>query len=849
MTSHLPLAPYRVLDLSWHYAGPFATKLLADFGAEIIKVERPGGDPTRTHGPFPTSGPNPEASAAFLYLNNNKYGQSIDLKSDKGRQHALALAAGADIVVEGFRPGVIDRLGLGYDELRKVNPDVILISVSSFGQDGPYAGYRATDLTLWGMGEVPYISGSPDRAPVKTYGAQASYHTAANAAFAALAALWRREITGQGQHIDVSAFESVANLIEFSLGLYECLGVVHRRRPKTTTSFYPNGIQQTADGEILLSFGSRKGSQVADALGLPALNDPRFDVNAGRRKYREEFDAIFKPWLATQSVDSVLFNMQLKAKLPIAKINRLDQLMRDTQYLYREYFVDLEHPVAGMLRMPGSSYRFGASPLSYRRPAPLLGQHNDLGAAWPDMSAKSEPAEPGTDLPAHLPLKGIRVVDLTRFVAGPLLTKQMADLGAEIIKVESIQMPDETRFQRVLPVWPENQPGDEPWNTTWYFNNLNRNKLSLTIDINSGWGRELLLKLISVSDMVVENYRPGVLERANLEYSSIKEAAPDVVMMSMSGFGDGGPYRKFGAYGSTVEAMSGLAGLNGFPDDQAVITGQPYGDWCSGMLGAVVAMAALDHRRRTGEGQRIDLSQSEVVTSFFGETILGYELSGKLPVRSSNRSERMAPHGYFRTAGSDEWVAIAVEDEGRWRSFCEAIGQPGLADDPRFATLADRKTNEDALDAIVEAWTSPQDKQAVFHHLQKYDIAAGPVMNARDVLLDPHLAAREYFQRVSFPARPGMPDLKFAKNPVVYGGVRPDLKIAAPDLGEHNSYILAGILGFEDYEVETMAEAEIIGRAPLADLDFSVTDVDEMDRSGAVAARDLDYREKIGLGK
>jgi crotonobetainyl-CoA:carnitine CoA-transferase CaiB-like acyl-CoA transferase len=216
-------------------------------------------------------------------------------------------------------------------------------------------------------------------------------------------------------------------------------------------------------------------------------------------------------------------------------------------------------------------------------------------------------------------------------------------------------------------------------------------------------------------------------------------------------------------------------------------------------------------------------------------------------MRSSNRNERMAPHGYFRCAGSDEWVSIAVEDDGRWRALCAAIDRPEMAEDPRFSTLSARKENEDRLDAIVEGFTLPRDKQDVFQLLQNAGIAAGPVMNARDVLLDPHLAARGYFQRVSFPTRAGMPDLKFAKNPVVYGGVRPDLRLAAPDLGEHNRYILEGIMGFAGYEVDTMAEAEVIGTKPLADLDFSVTDVDEMDRSGAVAARDSDYREKIGL--
>lgn len=374
-----PLAPYRVLDLSWHFAGPFTGKILADYGAEVIKVEMPGtGDPSRRYGPFKTAEHDPETSAAFLYLNSNKLGVTADLKTDEGREIIRRLAADVDIVIESFRPGVLDRLGLGYRALREVNPDLIMASISNFGQTGPYRDYRATDLTAWGMGEVPYITGEASGPPVKTYGMQASNQAGINALAGIMAALWQRPFTNEGMYIDVSVLESVVNLIELSTGIYMCMGLVHRRRPGAGSGYYPRGTQQASDGELMLFFGSRRGRDVAVALDLPGLDDPKFDTNVLRWQHRGEFDEVFLPWLKEQAVDDVLLRLQLSARLPVAKIMKIDQLFQDPQFRSRDYFVSIDHPVAGPVPFPGPPFKMHGTPATYRRPAPLLGEHNDL---------------------------------------------------------------------------------------------------------------------------------------------------------------------------------------------------------------------------------------------------------------------------------------------------------------------------------------------------------------------------------------------------------------------------------------------------------------------------------------
>ena len=366
----------RVLDFGWHVAGPFATKLLADFGADVVKVERPGsGDPARSLGPFPPGNRSLETSATFLYLNTNKRSIVLDLAQPAGRQAALRLAASADIVVENFRPGVMERLGLGHEVLRGVNSDVITVSISNYGQTGPYAQYEATELTLWGQGEIPYVTGQSDRPPLKTAGAQPSLHAGINACIGALAALWQRDLLGEAQYIDVSILEAVVNLIEFSLGLYQCLGLVHRRRRATIAGFHPAGRRPTAKGDLFLMFGSRTGADVAVALNLPELDDPRFATNALRYQHREEFDRVFVPWLERHTASEAFRLLQERARLPVAKVMTLSELFEDEQYRAREYFVDLEHPVAGPFHYPGPPYKLSVTPAQFRRPAPRLGEH------------------------------------------------------------------------------------------------------------------------------------------------------------------------------------------------------------------------------------------------------------------------------------------------------------------------------------------------------------------------------------------------------------------------------------------------------------------------------------------
>jgi crotonobetainyl-CoA:carnitine CoA-transferase CaiB-like acyl-CoA transferase len=447
----------------------------------------------------------------------------------------------------------------------------------------------------------------------------------------------------------------------------------------------------------------------------------------------------------------------------------------------------------------------------------------------------------------RLPLTGIRILDLTRVVAGPFLTKQLADLGAEIIKVESIQVPDETRYQRVLPAWPDNRPGDRPWNSTWYFNNHNRNKRGITVDIGSEMGQNLIRRLAAISDVVADNYRPGVLEKVGLDYASLREVAPDIISISLSGFGDTGPWRTFRAYGTTVEFMSGLASLTGYPGGDITATGQPYGDWCSAMIGTIAVLAALHYRRRTGCGQRIDLSESEAVSSFIGAEILGYQMTGEVPPRIGNRHPSMAPHGYFPCAGPDRWIAIAIRSDEEWRTLARFFDHPELGDDPRFATLEARLANVEELERLVGAWTAPWEAEALFHELQARGLAAAPVNSARHVLLDPHLRERDYFQRVEFRPDRQMPPLWFAKNPLVFNGERPAIRFPAPDLGEHNREILGDLLGIPDDEIEVLALTEVIGDAPLAAFDFSPTDIGLLEQQGAVADADPEYRRTLGL--
>lgn len=372
----------------------------------------------------------------------------------------------------------------------------------------------------------------------------------------------------------------------------------------------------------------------------------------------------------------------------------------------------------------------------------------------------------------------IRVIDLTSMWAGPLCTRVLADLGAEVIKIESPRRPDGTR----------GNPG--------YFAWLNGNKLGVTLDLSLPLAKECFKRLVALSDIVVENFSPRVMPNFGLDFAALKGINQSLIMLSMPAYGSEGPYANYVSFGPGLEASSGLASLTGEDTGPPLLSGGAYADPVAGLHGVVAVLAALRHRRRTGEGQWIELAQREALSQMYGEAFV-LAARGVDVTRSGNRHPGMAPHGCYRCGGDDRWIAVAVRSEAEWHRFCGTIGREWLATDPRFADLRDRKANEDDLDQEIEDVTRWMDDREAVQLLQQAGVPAGMVMDGRGLMEDPHLSESGFLQR--FFDVEGKPyDLPGLPGKMIGMG---ETRSPAPRLGEHNREVLGGLLGLSDSKI------------------------------------------------
>jgi benzylsuccinate CoA-transferase BbsF subunit len=417
-----------------------------------------------------------------------------------------------------------------------------------------------------------------------------------------------------------------------------------------------------------------------------------------------------------------------------------------------------------------------------------------------------------------LPLSKYRIVDFGTAWAGPMAAQLLADLGAEVIKVESRTRLDGLRLGRPLVgediaggdrgLWPELQP---------VFHGINRNKLGVTLNLKTEKGLELVRQLIARSDVVMNNYSPGVLERLGLHYPELCRVRPDIILVSMPSVGESGPLRDVLAYAPIIQALSGLMSLVGYlsagsaqAQEDEPLVGElqaPWSDVVAAVHAALAAVAALRHRNRTGQGQFIEVAQLEATTSMLGEGILEYQMTGRVLTPQGNYDPDFAPHNNYPCAGDDQWVSIAVRTEEEWQSFCRALGSPDWSSDPRFADKRSRLTNSQELDQLVGTWTRRHSREEITRLLQQHGVAAMPVMNIEDQFTDPHWQAREAYVDVEHPHAGaewlyGMPWL-LSDTP---GSVR----TPAPLLGQHNEYVFCQLLGMPADELKRLQADQVV---------------------------------------
>ena len=819
-----PLSGIRVIDLTQGIPGSYCTKVLADFGADVIKVEKPGvGDYTRRMGPFPNDINDQEKSGLFLYLNTNKRSITLDLKNPSDIEVVKDLVASADVFVENFKPGVIDKLCLGYDILKRINSGLIMTSISNFGQTGPYKDYVASELVLYAMGGRMGASGLPERYPVKLGGNHVQYQAGNNAAMATIFAWYGREYNGLGgQQVDVSILET--QLASINGRLTSLLGYQYNgergRRLGPARIGYPNGHFPCIDGTISVSGAGQRFPLTAAALGMPELvEDPRYGITTGTQDmdYKDEFmETIWLPWLAERTKHEAVKECQEHGLL-ISANSRIDEVMDDNPQLdARGYFSSIEHPVAGNLRYPGSQIYNDSGWWQLNRPAPTLGQHNEEILAEIGTITRSNES---TDKVGSIkrPLEGIRVIDMAVIFAGPYGTMFLGDMGAEIIRIETLNgLPATSRGQFARPSkesqmkaatspYPDRDPGPRPWNRASNFNAHARNKHGITMDMNKDEARSAFRKLVEISDIFIENNATGSMKRLGISYDVISQWNPRLIMISATGFGQTGPWNYYRGIGTQFEASVGHATVTGYPDmgtDGA--PGSVAADAACGVTIGLVATMALHQRQKTGKGVYIDISLGENFLPQLGELYMDYSINGRVAGPIGNRDHLgNLVQGVYQCAGDDEWIAISIANIDEWNTLTNI-----MKIDNKFGSMQDLMANHDTVDTLISEWTSSQDPVKLFHELQSKGIMAGHIMHEEHVFSDPQIKERDFFVQITHPEAGThlYPSTTYKMSKVAFEVRKPPMR-----LGEDNDYVYREIIKLTEDEYQYLKDQGHIG--------------------------------------
>ncbi len=775
-----------MLDL----AGPEAQlcgKLLADMGADVIKVEPPGGDPARRMAPFAGDEPGPDTSLHFLYYNANKRSVVLDLESDAGLEDFKRLASSSQILIESFAPGYLEGLGIGYEELRRINPRLVMTSITSFGQTGAHRDYLGSDLVAQAMGGIMYVQGDDQRAPCAAPSIQAYQVASLHAAYGVLAALNEMREGGRGQHVDVSVQEVMAGIL-FSLATYASSGRVVRRTG-VASPIAPSNYYRCKDGYAVLSvFMAHHWRTLVEWIGKDELADPMWEDFYFRLDNPDLIDPHVAEFVGQFTVEELLEEAN-KRHISAMRFNDTKAYAESVQVKARNSLIESHHPRIGKHRYPVSGCKFGETPWQLARPAPILGEHQD------EVLQGLAPISPEESLQAGSapPLEGIRIIDFSRVWAGPMATRYLGDMGAEIIKIETERYLDQGRSPTAVdPLFPE----------------VNRSKLGITLDFQKREGRELVEELAKVSDVVIDNYSPGVLARRGLGYERLRMIRPDIIMISMPAYGNYGPYAGMVAYGHQLMAYTGLSYLWGHPESPYEARPKVhYPDFVSAPTAAFAITAALEYRSRTGRGQYIELAQAEGLAAFMGVPLLDWEVNGRSWKPMGSRNRNAAPRGCYPCAGEDRWCVIDCWTEEQWEGLRRAMGHPDWAMDARFSELEVRLENQVELDEHVGRWTEGFSPDEVMEMLQREGVPAGVVQSGEQMYYDRHLRARGFLVELEHPK---WGRTEHAGRPIRLSNSSGPIRRPVPALGQHNEYVYRDLLGVAPADLDQLVQDKVV---------------------------------------
>jgi crotonobetainyl-CoA:carnitine CoA-transferase CaiB-like acyl-CoA transferase len=814
------LGNIRVIDFTHRVAGPYCTKLLAGFGAQVIKIEPPvRGDPERAAQPLASNAATASDSISFLWLNTGKKSVTLDLKTSTGRSAALALIQGADVVIENFSPGVMRRLGLDYDALKVINPGLIMVSISNFGQSGPYRDFKAEEIQLNAISGIMDSTGSPKREPLSSGPRLNQYTAGLHAYLATVTALEQRQssASSRGQYIDLSIMESSMEQIENRIHAYLSNGTIAKRGPHP---FVPWGNFSSRDGFVtIIGAPFRHWPSGVKIFGDEWLAREELFHVRDRIEQRELINQHVQAW-AEKMHKREVFELGQANGMSFGYVDDLDGAINSSQHSARQFFAGIDHPATGKQLYCDAPFKMSVTPWSTGR-APAVGEHNDSlktaqgsHATIDSRSSTAGKAVAGVEdgHAAGQPLEGIRVIDMTHSWAGPHCSRLLADYGAEVIKIE---YPRRLCFFRGARIEDHLYDKQTPWQQ------INRNKKSVALDLDVAADREMLQDLVRVSDVFISNSRPGVLEKLGFDYRTLAALKPDIIMLSMTAFGDTGPYAAYCAYGAVMEGVGGIQSLTRYEGDSTPQRIREM-DVINGIGGAAAVVTALNYRRVAGSGQYIDFSQMEFPThALIGEQLLQQAIDGDHASPAGNASPYFAPQGCYPCEGTDKWVTLSVRTQEEWLAFCAILAGSQVAasgaepspcslhSDPRFATGEGRLANRAALDELIMQWTKNKKHIDIMLQLQAVGVPAAAVLATSELANNPHLQARGYFHAheagedtgaVSPKQRMGVP-FKLANTQT--------FARRGPNLGEHNLEVGTAVLNREHDQIPKLDESSI----------------------------------------
>ncbi len=811
------LSGINVVELSGGIAGSYCGKLFADLGADVVKVEPPSGDELR-HRESAARGPDGSfRGGAFLHLNTNKRSTVVEPAAPGGRARLDDLLRGAQLVIEETGRRRLPAWGLAWNALHERWPALSVVRISGFGATGPYAGYEWDDIVVQTMSDA-LVRPRSDDGPVRLPGHLALHLVGNMAALGALAAVIGAESTGTGSFVDCAALEVLSTLPARATTL-----LAHQYRDgapgpslvgAARETLIPGGVHPCADGFVSMMSTPQQLGELLDVLDDDALREAFARPDAFERgETKEAMDAALYPWLLARTRAEATAEAQ-RGGWPLAGVNTPAEVLEAEHLAQRGFWVHADDPVAGPIDLPGAPCRFAEGGWAMHRLAPDLGEHDGGWAAPTGARARppapAAPAAPAQAAATEPALSGVRIVDLTTVWSGPFATMLLADLGAEVIRVENPWiLPPTTKGYEPRPTIAN--PGflgslygpgvpdrpDRPWNRHAMNNTLARNKLSCTIDTRRPEGRELLLRLAEKSDVFIDNFKAGSLDRIGIKTSELQARNPRLLVVRMPATGLTGDWSGYTGFGAQFDGLTGMLWLCGHLDSELVTSpGTTYMDAASGPGAAFATVAALRYRAGTGRGQFVEFDQSENILNHLGDVFVDCQL-GVAARRWGNRDPWRAPQGIYPCGGEEQWLAISVGDDEAWRALAAVIGRPELGRDPRFADVGERRRHHDDIDAILAAWTAGRSSLDAFHALQRAGVAAGPLLDDALFGADPHLRHRAWQQPlhsldVGTHPHPGPP----------FRGVPLAWRRGSPVLGQDNEYVYKEVLGVSDEEFE-----------------------------------------------